>query len=194
MFTCNHDTPRASRTLSQEELKLAWAFLFTMPGVPFLYYGDEIGMKYLDLSSVEGGYQRTGSRTPMQWDHTKNFGFSSAEKEKLYIAQDPDEKAPVVEDQVSDSSSLYHVTKRLIALRHEHKDLQADALFDVLYSFKSFFVYRRGNLICAVNPSQNEAEFKDTVLLNHKVLYKIHDADLSGDTLKLGAGSFVILK
>ncbi len=38
-----------------------------MPGVPFLYYGDEIGMRYRALPGKEGGYVRTGSRTPMQW-------------------------------------------------------------------------------------------------------------------------------
>lgn len=38
-----------------------------MPGAPFIYYGDEIGMRYLEgLTSVEGGYGRTGSRSPMQ--------------------------------------------------------------------------------------------------------------------------------
>ena len=46
-ITGNHDTPRISWYLSEERLKLAYALLFTLPGVPFLYYGDEIGMRYL---------------------------------------------------------------------------------------------------------------------------------------------------
>ena len=67
-LTCNHDTPRASRTLSVQERKVAYGMLFTVPGVPFLYYGDEIGMRYIEnLPTKEGGYTRTGSRTPMQW-------------------------------------------------------------------------------------------------------------------------------
>ncbi len=51
--------------------------IFTMPGAPFLYYGDEIGMRYRWLPTKEGGYHRTGSRTPMQWDNGRNMGFSS---------------------------------------------------------------------------------------------------------------------
>lgn len=44
-----------------------------MPGAPFIYYGDEIGMRYVErLVSKEGGYGRTGARSPMQWDSSKN--------------------------------------------------------------------------------------------------------------------------
>ena len=67
------------------ELKLAYSFLFTMPGNPFLYYGDEIGMRYQNLPTKEGGYTRTYSRTPMQWDNTENCGFSTAVAKDLYL-------------------------------------------------------------------------------------------------------------
>ena len=78
----NHDMDRLARSIHGEELKVAFAFLLSMPGAPFLYYGDEIGMRYVEnLHSVEGGYGRTGSRSPMQWDHTTNAGFSAAQKE-----------------------------------------------------------------------------------------------------------------
>ena len=54
-----------------------------------IYYGDEIGMRYVEgLTSVEGGYSRTGSRSPMQWDDGVNAGFSTASAQKLYIQQD----------------------------------------------------------------------------------------------------------
>ena len=46
-ITCNHDTARVAPRLSQREIALAYCTLFAMPGVPFLYYGDEIGMRYL---------------------------------------------------------------------------------------------------------------------------------------------------
>ena len=75
----NHDMDRLARTLHGDELKVAFAFLLTMPGAPFIYYGDEIGLRYVEnLVSVEGGYSRTGSRSPMQWNHGVNFGFSNA--------------------------------------------------------------------------------------------------------------------
>lgn len=48
----------------------------TMPGIPFVYYGDEIGMEYIpDMPSKEGGFTRTGSRTPMQWKKGKSRIF-----------------------------------------------------------------------------------------------------------------------
>lgn len=77
----NHDMDRLARLLHGDELKIAFAFLLSMPGAPFIYYGDEIGMRYVEgLDSVEGGYGRTGSRSPMQWDQGVNAGFSTAPK------------------------------------------------------------------------------------------------------------------
>lgn len=194
MFTCNHDTPRAARTLTQEELKLAWAFLFTMPGVPFLYYGDEIGMRYLDLATVEGGYHRTGSRTPMQWNTKKNYGFSEAEKEKLYISQDPAKDAPTVEQQEKDAHSLYAVTKEVIALRHAYKDFAADSSFQVIHADKKVFLYQRGSLVCAVNASKKDVSVSKDILSNRQVIYAINDASVNDTCLHLGAGSFAVLK
>ena len=52
-------------------------------------------MRYLaDVVSVEGGYIRTGSRSPMQWDDGLNAGFSEAKADELYIPIDPDENRP----------------------------------------------------------------------------------------------------
>lgn len=53
----NHDMIRIKETLDDEEIKIAFAFLLSVPGAPFIYYGDEIGMKYLSgIESVEGGF------------------------------------------------------------------------------------------------------------------------------------------
>ena len=60
MFSGNHDVDRLARHLHGDELKVAFAFILSMPGAPFIYYGDEIGMRYVEgLKSVEGGYNRT---------------------------------------------------------------------------------------------------------------------------------------
>lgn len=75
----NHDMDRLARSIQGDNLKIAFAFLLSMPGAPFIYYGDEIGMRYIEnIPSVEGGYGRTGSRSPMQWDSSVNAGFSTA--------------------------------------------------------------------------------------------------------------------
>ena len=115
----NHDMGRLSQCLATpEEQKLAFAFLLTMPGAPFIYYGDEIGMRYVNnLVSKEGGYGRTGSRSPMQWDNSKNFGFSNAEAEKLYIPQDSEKGAPDVKSAMEDKNSLWNEINKLIKLR-----------------------------------------------------------------------------
>lgn len=160
LITGNHDTPRMRRTFDETELKLAYAFIFTMPGVPFLYYGDEIGMRYVDgLVSKEGGYDRTGSRTPMQWSRGANYGFSDAPADKLYIPVDPSADAPSVESQSRDPQSLLNTVTKVIHLRHANADLQADGAFAVLYAEKKAypFAYRRGGLVIAVNPSNRPA-------------------------------------
>ena len=155
-ITGNHDTPRLRWHLDEDRLKLGYALLFTLPGVPFLYYGDEIGMRYLDyLPTKEGGYTRTGSRTPMQWAPGKNLGFSQAAPEKLYLPVDPALDAPTVSGQEGDPASILNTVKAVLALRHGHPDLQADGSFEVLHAKKGdpLLVYRRGSLTLAVNPS-----------------------------------------
>lgn len=110
----NHDMDRISRNFDTEELKICFGFLLSMPGAPFVYYGDEIGMKYLEnIKSVEGGYGRTGSRSPMQWDDTANAGFSAASPEKLYIQIDPDKNRPTVKKSEEDKNSLLNEIKSL---------------------------------------------------------------------------------
>ncbi|MDR0645266.1 MAG: hypothetical protein LBG05_10275 [Treponema sp.] len=161
LITGNHDTPRISLNLDRRELALAYAVLFTMPGVPFIYYGDEIGMEYnIDLPTKEGGYTRTGSRTPMQWLRSGlNAGFSTAPADKLYLPVDIRPNAPYVDSQQAEPSSLLNIVKILLRLRHAESDLQAIPNFELVNNKEFFndtpripFAYKRGNLVCAVNP------------------------------------------
>ena len=120
----NHDMDRMARRVKGEQKKLAFTFLLTMPGAPFIYYGDEIGMNHVEgLTSVEGGFDRTGARSPMQWSNEVNAGFSSASKAKLYIQQDPAADRPTVEAQLNDPDSQLQQVKHLIALRQAHPAL-----------------------------------------------------------------------
>ena len=158
-ITCNHDTPRMTRMFTDEEAKLAYSFIFMMPGVPFLYYGDEIGTKFMEgLTSKEGGFSRTGTRTPMQWDSTENHGFSSAPAEKLYLPVDTRPDAPTVEAAEADPDSILNTLKKVIALRHENPELQSDGDFEVIYAVKEKypFIFKRGDFIIAVNPTEKE--------------------------------------
>jgi len=65
----NHDIARLNNNRSTDENELLMAWGLTMPGVPFVYYGTEIGMRQLhDLPQIEGAFTpRAGARTPMQW-------------------------------------------------------------------------------------------------------------------------------
>ena len=158
-ITCNHDTPRMTRMFDKLEAKIAYSFIFLMPGVPFLYYGDEIGMSFMEgLKSKEGGYSRTGTRTPMQWNSSANCGFSTASADKLYLPVDTSENAVTVESQLADPDSILNTLKKVIALRHENTDLQSDGDFEVVYAEKNKypFIFKRGSFIIAVNPTAKE--------------------------------------
>ena len=195
LLTCNHDTIRPSYALGTLERALAYAFLFTMPGVPFLYYGDEIGMKYLDLPTREGGYFRTGSRTPMQWSKGKNLGFSDGCEDSLYLPVDGAEDAPTVEEQEKDPSSLLSVVRALLALRHREEDLQADADFEPLVTDPDKpFVYRRGGLLLAVNPS-GEALFAPVAgAEGRRALLAIGTCALKDGGIEMGPQSFAVFR
>lgn len=162
----NHDTPRLAPRLQGDELKHAFAFLLSMPGAPFIYYGDEIGMRYLKgLTSVEGGYGRTGTRTPMQWDNSVNAGFSAARKDRLYIPMDEAPDRPTVQSQMADETSLYHEIKRLIALRLAHEALQSNGKVEFVYAEENTypFAYVRSageeKILVVLNPSMEEVSF-----------------------------------
>ncbi|MCM1261386.1 MAG: alpha-amylase family glycosyl hydrolase [Butyrivibrio sp.] len=162
----NHDMDRLSRSIHGDNLKIAFAFLLSMPGAPFIYYGDEIGMKYVEgLNSVEGGYNRTGSRSPMQWDDSVNAGFSSAPVEKLYIKQDESPDRPTVKAQIADEDSLYNEIKKLISVRQSYAALQSRGEIEFVYAEENAypFVYLRslGNekILVIINPAGREVSF-----------------------------------
>lgn len=169
--TGNHDIMRLAHDRTPADITVALAFLFTMPGVPYLYAGDEIGQRYVEgLVSKEGGYNRTGSRTPMQWDASHNAGFSSAPAERLYLPLDPSADRPTVAAQESDHTSLLALVRRLLALRREVPALGNASAFVPLYAETGRypFVYWRGTntdgAIIAVNPANREARCTITLL------------------------------
>ena len=179
----NHDMPRLARGRDMRDLKICFAFLLTMPGAPFLYYGDEIGMRYLaGLPSVEGGYFRTGSRSPMQWEKRTGFGFTSSATS--YIPFDQSADAPTVEEQRANADSLWNAVKELLAVRKAHKALQSFGEFKPFYAEKGKypFVYERmaegERIVVALNPAERETEVPFP--LNGKILWKVGGAPKGG--------------
>jgi maltose alpha-D-glucosyltransferase/alpha-amylase len=104
----------------RRKIELMNSLLFSMPGTPVIYYGDEIGMGdnfYLG--------DRNGVRTPMQWSPDRNAGFSAANPHSLYLPViiDPEYnyEAVNVELQRRNTSSLFWYMKRIITLRKNYK-------------------------------------------------------------------------
>jgi glycosidase len=170
----NHDNARLGNSRSDDDLEIIYAFGLTMPGVPFIYYGNEIGMRQLGAGwpQVEGAYKpRNGARTPMQWSPEKNLGFSTAVPEKLYLPVDTAGNAPTVAEQEKDSLSLLNRTRKLIALRHSEPALTAYAEFVPLYARDNAypFVYARAKdkdvVLVFLNPSGTETEAEFTMPL-----------------------------
>ena len=160
--TGNHDFTRlcAGARTSTDQLKVAMTFFLTMPGVPFIYYGDEIGLKHqFGVAAVEGAGPRTGTRIPMLWDSSRNAGFSSADADKLYIPQDPDPARRTVESEEADPESLLNYVRSLIKLRNETAALSNDGDWRLISSLDQPYpmIYERtgGSMRCLVviNPS-----------------------------------------
>jgi len=104
---------------NRRRIELMNGLLFSLPGTPVIYYGDEIGMG----DNVFLG-DRNGVRTPMQWSGDRNAGFSTANRQQLYlpVILDPEYhyEAINVEAQQANPNSLLWWMKRLIALRKRH--------------------------------------------------------------------------
>jgi maltose alpha-D-glucosyltransferase/alpha-amylase len=161
LISSNHDLQRLNCGRRESaDLKVIFTFLLTWPAVPFIYYGEEIGMRYLkNIISKEGGYQRTGSRTPMQWDRGHNAGFSRAAPDRLYLPLDPDPSRPDAASQERDADSLWQHVRELIVLRREDPDLRPDTPIEILSKEPQGYplVYKRGqNVIVALNPGAEQ--------------------------------------
>ncbi|MEH7305260.1 glycoside hydrolase family 13 protein [Neobacillus drentensis] len=151
LFFSSHDMSRHISRFGGDEdrAKLVATLMLTAKGVPFIYFGDEIGMRDWitdDLSKmkdVQGimGYQlalqagkspeeslvvaneksRDKSRTPMQWNAHANVGFSEG---KPWITVPENAYKVTVEDQINDPDSMLSFYKKLLKLRKEHSSLQ----------------------------------------------------------------------
>lgn len=170
----NHDLSRININRTDDELEMIFAFSVALPGVPFLYYGDEIGMKQTEnYNYKEGNYPpRGGARTPMQWNSEVNNGFSKANANLLWQPVDSSKNAPNVLLQQKIPNSMLARTKKLIYLRKTETALAAYADFVPLYVEKNKypFVFSREaiseKVIIAFNPSAKDISVEIPVVLN----------------------------
>lgn len=122
----NHDQPRIASRLGEPAARSAGVMLLTLPGMAFIYYGDEIGMtnvaippEYVQDPAAKGdpkdGIGRDPERTPMQWTSGKNAGFSDGDKTWLPLAPDYTERNVAAQDK--DPHSFLSIYRQLGTLR-----------------------------------------------------------------------------
>ncbi|HEX9919702.1 MAG TPA: alpha-glucosidase C-terminal domain-containing protein, partial [Pyrinomonadaceae bacterium] len=142
---------------SRRRIELLHALLLSLPGSPFLYYGDEIGMG----DNIYLG-DRDGVRTPMQWSADRNAGFSRADFERLYL---PVISNPVygyqsvnVESQQRYDTSLLNWMRLMIGLRKEHRLFGRGRMEFVRPENRKIFAFTREHegetALCVFNLSQ----------------------------------------
>jgi maltose alpha-D-glucosyltransferase/alpha-amylase len=165
MSSADHDFNRlACGDRAQEQLGVVLTFLLTWGTVPCIWYGDEIGMKYLpDMPNVEGAicnpdYNRAGCRTPMQWDSSLNSGFSKSER--IYLPIDPDENRPTVAAQEADPNSTLNLMRKLTKLRREIPALRTDASVRVVHADYPFAYIRGESHLVILNPAGSAASLE----------------------------------
>jgi len=165
--SANHDLqrPHSGTRNTEDQLKVVMTFLLTLKGIPFIYYGDEIGMRYIpnlpnkEGSVIEPGINRAGTRTPMQWTHAANAGFSDGKVQDFYLPIDPMPNRPDVLSQEKNPHSLLNFTRKLIKLRLSSEALGNTGEFTALYAKANTYplVYKRSTkneeYIIVVNPS-----------------------------------------
>ena len=143
---------------SRRRVELLTALLFSLPGTPVIYYGDEIGMG----DNIYLG-DRNGVRTPMQWSSDRNGGFSRADPARLFAPpiQDPvyGFAAINVEAQERYPFSLVNWMKRMIALRRQHPVFGRGSLTFVGCANRKILAYlrrdERETILAVVNLSRD---------------------------------------
>jgi maltose alpha-D-glucosyltransferase/alpha-amylase len=141
-----------------DKIKLMNSLLFSMPGSPIIYYGDEIGMG----DNIYLG-DRNGVRTPMQWSPDRNAGFSRADPQRLFLPPIMDPvygyEAVNVEAQHRDPSSLLNWMKRMLTVRRHHQAFGRGRLTFLRPGNRKILAYVRSHeddaILCVANLSRS---------------------------------------
>ena len=163
-FITNHDMPRVMNQLStdkEQKAKVAAGILLTAPGIPFIYYGEEIGMTGTKPDEL--------IRTPMQWSNKEGAGFTDGIPWEAINANYRDVN---VTDQTVETTSLLEHYRRLIQLRNTHSALRVGKTFVAESDSNKLVAYLRSSAAEAV-----------------LVLINIDDQPIREYSISLGAGT-----
>jgi len=188
LFLTNHDMDRVQNVLgsSVAKNKVASSLYLSFPGIPYIYYGEEIGMT--------GAKPDEFIRTPMLWSNSPNAGFTSGNP---WIRVNTEYNGKNVALQENDENSLLNHYKKMVQLRNAHKEIQTGELYLFPTEDNRVFMYSRtselGNLdstlIFVVNLSaQNieQTEFSPIGLVNHTVNYSMENL-MNGEEVLVSA-------
>jgi glycosidase len=193
--SADHDFSRlACGSRTTEQLPAALMFLLTWGSIPSIYYGDEIGMRYLPEAPEKEGsiwtpkYNRAGCRTPMQWDSSlTNDGFSTAPAADLYLPQDADAARPTVAEQMADPDSLLHFVRDLVHLRQATPALGTSPSRRVVSAGYPLAYFRNGTHLVVLNPLRKATKLQvDLPPETATELLLGADVELDGGTVTAG--------
>ncbi|MDE0117500.1 MAG: alpha-amylase family glycosyl hydrolase [bacterium] len=169
----SHDDPRAPTRLGGGELgqsrALAYCVLmFALPGLPFLYQGDELGLADVDVPldrcqdpvavrNRNPSNGRDGCRTPMPWVPGPEAGFTDGAEPWLPVGRNDSDTAAVQRD---DPQAILHKYRELLALRRELHDLHAGGLEWLTDRTSPVIGFRRGDTVCALNAGDVPVDFQ----------------------------------
>ncbi len=153
----NHDNPRSASRYTRGEdddrLKVAAAMMLSLRGTPFMYYGEEIGMRNISLTRDQIkdpigrrfwplNIGRDGCRAPMQWSAAPNAGFA-VESAETWLPVHPDFRSRNVMNQQADPDSLLNWYKRVIGVRKAHPALRTGMFSPITYGTRFLLAYLR---------------------------------------------------
>ncbi len=163
----------------KRKIELANSLLFTLPGSPIIYYGDEIGMgDNIELPD------RNGVRTPMQWDDSPNAGFTTGLPFTKLVQGDLDFQRINVADQLHNTRSLFHSISRMINVRKKHHAFGSGTMTWVETDNPHIAVYIReyeGETLLVVNNLTHKAQVAKLPVEHHSNYVEL----LSGETYKI---------
>ncbi len=171
-FLANHDQNRIMNSFDNDEnkVKLAASIYLTLPGIPYLYYGEEIGMS--------GVKPDENIRRPMQWNGNLHAGFTSGSPWRAVHGGYPRFN---VEREQADPSSLLTTYKKLIHLRNNEKALQVGSYVPVPTNEDKVFAFLR------------EYEGETVLVMHNTSTSVIRDIDLTIENSTLTAGDWILL-
>lgn len=186
----NHDEIRLATRLPKGHERIAALLLLTLPGTPFLYYGDELGMEETVIPEDQARdpwgarvsyLSRDGCRTPMQWTPGPNAGFTSPGVQP-WLPLGADYEKVNVEIELADPESILNMYRRLLRLRKQTEALRGPLYQGHAETPEHILAYSRGDgeytVVLNFADAATELEVPDG-----EVVFSTHHVDREGEAV-----------